>query len=348
LKRRTSVRAGRRITASSAFAISKFAHLRWEKANVCLYSPLSATFLRSADPDLLRVLQAFGRPQGIAKFLANSRSPKTDIRWVKLLCDTRVLTPLGVGTQSGERQWEPHDLMFHTLSRNGNVREPPEPVGLREPAYKPRGRGQRIPLRSPVSPNRRTFWDVLARRRSTRDFAEDRLTLGQLGDLLHFSARSHRVGRSRSHRAYPSGGARYPLELYVLCPPGACASLKAGLYHYRPRDHALQTVAPFNRQARQVLERARAAAGGRVGGRWVLLTMTARMARTNAVYENLAYSLIAKEVGCLFQTLYLVAEGLGLGACALGIGQYQGIAALLRIDPLLEPEVGELIIGVCR
>jgi SagB-type dehydrogenase family enzyme len=74
--------------------------------------------------------------------------------------------------------------------------------------------------------------------------------------------------------------------------------------------------------------------------------ITSRIARQREVYGELAYSLVLKEVGGLYQTLYLVAEQLGLSACALGGGTpdtvFEQITNTTEFD---EPIVGEFIIG---
>jgi SagB-type dehydrogenase family enzyme len=64
------------------------------------------------------------------------------------------------------------------------------------------------------------------------------------------------------------------------------------------------------------------------------------------VYGPLAYSLILKEVGALFQTIYLVAEYLGLATCALGGGiPDDAFSRIGKIEELAEPVVGEFMIG---
>ena len=63
-------------------------------------------------------------------------------------------------------------------------------------------------------------------------------------------------------------------------------------------------------------------------GRWEgdTLVVTSRYARQAEPYGTLAYGLVLKEVGGLFQTLYLVGEYLELAPCALGGGTSAGSA----------------------
>jgi oxazoline/thiazoline dehydrogenase len=76
------------------------------------------------------------------------------------------------------------------------------------------------------------------------------------------------------------------------------------------------------------------------------VVVTSRFARQSETYGDLAYSLVLKEVGALLQTLYLVAEDLGLAVCALG-GRSPGdlLARLCGTTELDEPVVGEVMLG---
>ena len=78
----------------------------------------------------------------------------------------------------------------------------------------------------------------------------------------------------------------------------------------------------------------------------VAIIITSRYARQSAEYGAIAYTLVLKEVGGLYQTLYLAAEALGLAACALGGGTPPGLLAkLCRTTEIEEPVVGEFSIG---
>jgi SagB-type dehydrogenase family enzyme len=78
----------------------------------------------------------------------------------------------------------------------------------------------------------------------------------------------------------------------------------------------------------------------------VVIVITSRYARQSEEYGRIAYTLVLKETGCLFQTLYLAAESLGLAACALGGGMPRRLLAeLCHTSELEEPVVGEFAIG---
>ena len=78
----------------------------------------------------------------------------------------------------------------------------------------------------------------------------------------------------------------------------------------------------------------------------MLIVIASRFARVRPTYGRLASGLVLKEVGGLFQTLYLVCERLGLAACALGGGSPDALfSQLTRSTALDEPIVGELMLG---
>jgi SagB-type dehydrogenase family enzyme len=77
----------------------------------------------------------------------------------------------------------------------------------------------------------------------------------------------------------------------------------------------------------------------------VLLTIAARFSRVAWKYESIAYALILKNLGVLYQTMYLVAESMGLAACALGGGNADLFAAAAGVDYYAESSVGELVLG---
>jgi len=59
----------------------------------------------------------------------------------------------------------------------------------------------------------------------------------------------------------------------------------------------------------------------------------------------MGYALILKDAGVLTQTMYLVAEAMGLAACALGAGNADLFAQAAGVDYYAESSVGELMLG---
>ena len=93
-----------------------------------------------------------------------------------------------------------------------------------------------VHLPEPRLKNGASVEQALLRRRSVRSFRDAPLSLADIGQLL-WAAQGV---TSRGHRAAPSAGALYPLELYVVA--GKVAGLAAGVYRYVPETHTLVKV----------------------------------------------------------------------------------------------------------
>jgi SagB-type dehydrogenase family enzyme len=132
--------------------------------------------------------------------------------------------------------------------------------------------------------------------------------------------------------------------MYPVIAPDAVESIHAGLYRYLPELHGLEPVSEQISDYLPILEAAGRSADTTIPP--VVLVITSRFARQSEIYGQLAYSLVLKEVGCLFQTLYLVGGYLGLATCALGGGTPSGfLARLCNTNELAEPVVGEFMLG---
>src|SRR5262249_32952410 len=91
------------------------------------------------------------------------------------------------------------------------------------------------------------FPTVLLNRRTWRHFSARRLERSDLGTLLGLTWKVqrwiHSAGAGRvALKTSPSGGARHPIEAYVLAL--RVDELPRGLYHYSAQAHALELIAP--------------------------------------------------------------------------------------------------------
>jgi SagB-type dehydrogenase family enzyme len=77
----------------------------------------------------------------------------------------------------------------------------------------------------------------------------------------------------------------------------------------------------------------------------VLITIAARFGRVSWKYSSIAYALILKDVGALTQTLYMMATGMGLGGCAIGIANIDLFARMTGVELHVEGPVGQFAIG---
>ena len=85
-----------------------------------------------------------------------------------------------------------------------------------------------VQLPRPTITGERSLEDVIASRRSVREFSDESLTDAEISQLL-WAAQG--VTDGKGLRAAPSAGALYPLEIYI--------ARSSGLFRYVPGDHEL-------------------------------------------------------------------------------------------------------------
>jgi SagB-type dehydrogenase family enzyme len=175
-----------------------------------------------------------------------------------------------------------------------------------------------------------------------------------LDQFLQATAQAHALAESRefgtiSLRNYPSGGARYPLEVYPLVEN--VQSLPKGIYYYHPFEHRLELINRDRRYRTALLNVAMQRMGTeatRDGTPAVLFLVTAVFGRTAWKYRSIPLHLILQEVGALYQTMCLAATALGLAACPVGAFPERAVAEILSLDSRDESEVGMFALGVPR
>ncbi len=259
-------------------------------------------------------------------------------------------------------QWEFHDLLFHGRHRMGWRHEPKgtffpfmeeiDPLPARRPGWP----GKRIELPRAPDGSGEPFAQVLARRRTERDFDASRLiTLQDLGALLDRSARIYASqvkqvqdlsGNSAlyevSRRPTTGAGGCHELEIYPVV--NQCEGLEPGMYHYDPYDHTLTPIPARAADRARLMADAQWAMQSKTDLQ-ILLAISARFARVMWKYRSISYGLILRNTGALYQTLYLAATELGLSPCALGTGDSALFARITGLDPLVEGTVGEFHLG---
>jgi oxazoline/thiazoline dehydrogenase len=345
--------------------LSRFAFVRRDGARWMLESSLSPVRCELNDPSAFVMLAALAAPCTPRTLASKASVPiETASRTFDALAAAGFLTAArGANDTSEDRDaalatWEFADLLLHSRSRVGRFEHP---LGgtfpFREtlppaPALKPRMHGTRVRLPRPemgdVVKRDAAFTEVLERRRSARAFGRRPLSLAEIGEFLFRSARvsaprqAPAAGYETSRRPYPSGGACYPLEIYLAT--DRCRGLRSGLHHYDPATHALTSLRASARGARRLLTEARGAV--RVNGQpTVLVILTARFHRVMWKYRGISYSTILKDVGVLLQTMNLVTTSMGLAGSAIGCGNIAVLADVLGVEIQRESSVGEFLLG---
>jgi SagB-type dehydrogenase family enzyme len=171
---------------------------------------------------------------------------------------------------------------------------------------------------------------VARARRTWRRFATSAVALEELATLLGISLGVQkwvRVGRGEIPlKTSPSGGARHPIEAYVLA--RRVAGLSSGVYHYQAGRHALERLRNMPSGVRL---KSYMPASGHFVKAPVLVFFTAVLGRQLWRYPySRAYRAALIEAGHVCQTFCLLATGLNLAPFSL-----MGL-----VDPVIERDLG--------
>ena len=349
-----------------AWRLSRFAWLRrLETGTLVLESALGFGRVAFHEPWLLALVGRLCEPRTPEQLAGGSElAPALARPFRSLLASAGAIAPCSPEVPLPEdrdpalRQWEFHDLLFHSRSREGRHGAPIggtfrflgelEP----QPGLKPARSGPGLPLPEPGLPGPEPpFFSVLDARRSLRVPRQEPLTLAQLATFLHYVARVRGVvpADAQAGRFYdavagpcPGGGGLHELELYLTV--ARCAGLEPGFYHYAAGTHRLEPWPGASSAPGQLLSQAREAMGQSAPPD-VLITLAARVQRASWKYQSIAYALILKNTGVVFQQMYLVATALGLSPCAIGSGDTQVFAQASGLAFTQETSVGEFALS---
>jgi len=337
--------------------LSRFAVLRRDDHGIVVESPYAWCDVRIDTPEVVAVLAGLSLPGVFLEGLRPEVVERVarDLRWAGIV----VPIPNAEDTELRLSQWSPHDLWLHDRSRAayrshyGATRWAKghyEPLPARHPGHA----GPVVDLHRPDLARLRrtdpTLTTVLEDRRSVRVHDDDQpLTAAQLGEFLYRCARNRGTvtvdGVEYLSRPYPAGGSVYELELYPVV--RHVTGLATGMYHYDAEQHRLRLVGEPNAAVRRLL-RFGTFSFSEQSLPQVLIVIAARFGRVMWIYESMAYALILKHVGVLYQTMYSVATAMGLAPCGLGGGDSTAFVEATGLDPFEECSVGEFILGSRR
>jgi SagB-type dehydrogenase family enzyme len=158
-----------------------------------------------------------------------------------------------------------------------------------------------------------TFFQTLHARRTRREFSKAPVALASVSTLLQTTWGVQAYIDTDDFgplplKTSPSGGARHPIEVYLMAL--RVTGLDPGLYHYDAREHALERIS--SRATRQ-MARTYCADQPYVARSAALFIMTGVFARSMWKYRHpRAYRVVLLDAGHLGQTFCLTATRLGL------------------------------------
>lgn len=153
------------------------------------------------------------------------------------------------------------------------------------------------------------FYMLLKNRKSRRNYDSSRsISIDKISHLLRFS-----VGNKEKseRRYYPSAGARYPIETYILSLNSN--ELLTGAYHYHIKSHSLEFLWKLNKN--EILSC--------FNQSWIkktsfLIVLSTYFWRNEIKYGNRGYRYSLIEIGHIAQNIYLICEALNIACCSVG------------------------------
>lgn len=193
-----------------------------------------------------------------------------------------------------------------------------------------------IPLTPPdeITIGAMPLFQAIRQRRSRRRFSPEPLSFEEISYLLYATQGVHAVQQTRSGqivntlRTTPSAGARHAIETYLVI--NRVEGVKSGLYRYMALNHELCTLShdpdlPY-KTAKACLDQ------HFVGQGAVIFIWTAVAYRMEWRYGLHAAKLITLDAGHICQNLYLAAEAIQCGVCAIGAFVAEWIHPVIGVD----------------
>lgn len=354
------------VVINRQYTLSRFAYIHQVKGQMILESPLSKMVIQLSNWQAMGIIGLLGNPCTSNEIATQIKDFHLDTieQFISLLLSTQMLCEVAEDGSIAEQadvilaQWEFHDLLFHTRSRSGRHTNPAggtyrflgqiEPL----PALSPQKSAQAIialakPNLANLISSDLSFTQVLENRTSIREHGEIPITGRQLGEFLYRCARikNHRQSDRGEllSRPYPSGGAMYELELYIVVE--RCQDISSGLYYYQPQAHELYLISGVTEAVEALLINAGIAMGKDKDKPQILIVIAARFQRLAWKYESIAYALMLKHVGALYQTMYLVATAMNLAPCGIGNGDSDLFTKAVGVNYYAQTSVGEFVLG---
>ncbi|MFW9992335.1 MAG: SagB/ThcOx family dehydrogenase [Candidatus Odinarchaeota archaeon] len=174
-----------------------------------------------------------------------------------------------------------------------------------------------------------TLRDAIERRQSVRKYSKQPLTLVELSWLLWcMQGVKEVIERPVTLRNVPSAGARHAFETYVLV--NNVKDLQPGLYRFIAISHKLEEVNLDDSLASKLTEAC--LSQSMVKKSAVTFFLIAVAYRMKWRYSERGYRYLHLDAGHVFQNLYLAAENIDCGTCAVAAFDDEKLNELLGID----------------
>lgn len=220
---------------------------------------------------------------------------------------------------------------YHRLSHADQFRGLPAPP--LEKSVPEDARSISLPKPAEISIPPLELRSAIESRRSIREYAHDALNLQELSYLLWCSQ-----GIVKRHEPYatfrnvPSAGGRHAFETHLQV--NRVSGLEPGIYRYLAFSHRLMPIEISPDMTDKVMEAC--LKQSLVKDSAVTFIWSCVIYRMAWRYSERAYRLVHLDAGHVCQNLYLAAEQINCGACAIGAFDDELMAGLLGIDGVEE------------
>lgn len=334
----------------------------WESGKLRIANYLTRrTF--ATNPVTLDLIRFFCTPQTIQKALVEFRtySRESVAASIVQLIEAQLLLEYGSAEWERDKQvessWGPWlpEAGFHFMTKDTPFVGADWPIEEKMkalPTTRAPPQFKRIaaatPIRLPAPEiHKDAFFETLHARRTHRDFAKAAVSLESVSNLLQTTwgvqgyVQTNVFGKL-PYKTSPSGGARHPIEVYLVAL--RVKGLNRGIYHYQAKDNHLTKI-PGKVSAR--MASAYCADQPYFGEAAALFIMTAVFARTMWKYGRArAYRVVLLETGHLGQTFCLTATRLGLAPFSTAALKDSVIEKDLGIDGISESVLYVTGVGV--
>ena len=170
---------------------------------------------------------------------------------------------------------------------------------------------------------------AIEQRRSRRKYTDQPLSLAELSYLLWLTQGVMDItNRPATMRTVPSAGARHPFETYLLI--NQVEGLEPGLYRFAASRHALLRVETNGDIRAQIT--AACYDQKQVYNSAVTFIWVAVVERMTWRYVERGYRYMFLDAGHVCQNLYLAAEAVGCGVCAIDAYNDEVVNEILELD----------------
>lgn len=172
--------------------------------------------------------------------------------------------------------------------------------------------------------------DCINDRKSNRVFSKNIMKIDELSYLLWSTqgVKEIKGDNYATSRRVPSAGARHPFETYLAV--NNVEGLQKGIYRYLPMEHELLLVAEEKNIDQKIIQ---ATLGQKFAGKAaVTFIWTCLAYRGEWRYDKNAHKVMLIDAGHVCHGLYLAAEALGLGTCAIAAYDQKLTDKLVEVD----------------